>query len=59
MAVPRVARLASKAKLDTGVLAHGGQALDDHGRLLGAELGHEVRALVDADFGRGGIQIEG
>ena len=59
MTVPCIARLAPEDKIDPGFLADGGQALDDHVRLLGAEFRIEVGALVDAGVGRGRVQVEG
>ena len=59
MAVPRVARLAAETEGDARFLADGGEALDDHGGLFGAEFRIEVGALVDAGVGRGGVQVEG
>ena len=59
VAVPRVARLAPEAEVDAGGLAHGREALDDHGRFGLAEFGGEVGPLVDPDAGRRGVQVEG
>ena len=59
MTIPRIARLAPEVKLDTGLIADGGPALNDHVCLFGAEFRIEVGALVDAGGGRGRVQVEG
>lgn len=59
MAIPRTARLASKAEVYASVFAHGSQALDYHGRLFIAELRLVEGPLIDSDFGRGRVQVEG
>ena len=59
VAISCISSLASESELYSRILAHCRQALDDYGRLFLAEFRREPGASVEADLGRGGVQIEG
>ena len=57
--IPRIPRLPAKLEIYPHFLAHSGEALEHHGRALGAEFLDVVGAFVDAGFWGGGVEVEG
>ena len=58
MRIPRVPRHSAKLEVDSDVFAHSAQSLENHRSFGVPEFGLVVRALIDAGFGRIGVEVE-